>query len=177
MIGTARQKPKILAPRWLQFFFKCSSDTIHARHLPDAGFLFGQEIDKDALHGGDSDDQQPDGEFAEAQGTLGGGGEPELDLGGAEGNDIAMAEACGDLGMIIDGGEGIGGGAEEEAILLDEFDGQMVVPDAGFIQAEVVLRQAADMKRKMADDMGIARHFAGKNLELDHQYKRRSTTI
>ena len=33
------------------------------------------------------------------------------------------------------------------------------------------------MKWKMTDDFCVARHFAGKNAELDHQYRRRVTSI
>ena len=138
---------------------------------------FEQEVDEGALDGGDGEDEEPDGEFADAQGTLAGGREPETDFGGAESDDITITQTRGDLGMIVDGGEGIGGGAQKIAVAREEFHGEMVVPNAGIIQAEVILRKAADVERKMADDVGIARHFTGKNLQLDHQKLARSTSI
>ena len=45
---------------------------------------------------------------------------------------------------------------------------QMLVPDAVLLQAQVGGRGAPDAKRKMAGILFDARHFAGKNFELDH---------
>ena len=45
------------------------------------------------------------------------------------------------------------------------------------IEAQVIVRRAADVKRKTADDLNIARRFAGKNAELNHHQMRRATSI
>ena len=45
-----------------------------------------------ATGGGDGGQQRPDKSFAEAQAALAGGGEPELEFGRADGDDVAVAE-------------------------------------------------------------------------------------
>ncbi len=48
-----------------------------------------------------------------------------------------------------------------------------MVPDARRIEMQVIFRRAADVKRKMADDLSVARLLTGKDAQLDHQKRRR----
>ena len=97
------------------------------------------------------------------------GGEPELDFGGTEGDDVAVAKPRGSLRFFIDGRESVGGGLKDEAFVFLKFQREVVFPDSSILQAQIIFDRTADAKRKMADDPEVARPCAGNNVELNHQ--------
>ncbi len=102
--------------------------------IQSRGFLFQQPVNQDELEGGDGGKQQPDEKFAEAQAALARGGEPELDFGGAEGNDVAVAQPRGGLRLFVDGGKGFRRGVQSEAFCFLKFQREVVVPNAGVVE-------------------------------------------
>jgi hypothetical protein len=142
-----------------------------------AVFSFQETEDQKELEAGDGGEQRPEKNLAPMQAALARGGEPELDFGGAEGNEVTIAEPRGGLRLFIDGDKGIRRGVKEITFLFLEFQSEMVVPDTGLIEAQVIPRRATDAKRKMADDRCVARHLSGKNAQLNHQKMLRATSI
>jgi len=107
--------------------------------------------------------------------ALPGGGEPELQFGGTDRDDVAVAENCILNRRVVDGGERVCGGCEFEAFLFLKFQGEVLIPDTVIFQLQFVSRRATNAERKMASRRLGARFFAGKNVQLNHQKRRRGT--
>src|SRR5665213_279795 len=123
-----------------------------------ANRLFQQPVNQNELEGGDGGNQEPDGEFAEAQAALARWREPELDFHGAEGNDVAVAQPRGGLRLVVDGSKSSFKCLEGEAFVLLEFQHEVVVPNPRRVEAQVIIRRTTNVKRKTADDLDVARH-------------------
>src|SRR5215831_4724140 len=122
-----------------------------------------QPVDKKELESRDSDDQQPHPKFPDLETALGRRRQPELHFGGAERNDVAVTQAGFFLRLIVDGGKGIRSRLKEEAVRLFEIQNEVVVPDAGVVEDQIIFCRAPDAERKTADDLDVARHFARKD--------------
>ena len=91
--------------------------------------------------------------------------------------DVAVAEPRSSLGLFVEGDKGVRLGVKGEAFVFLKFQNEVVVPDAGVFKPQIIFHRPTNAKRKMADDPKFARHFAGKDAELNHQNKRRVTSI
>jgi hypothetical protein len=126
------------------------------------------------LGGGDGDDKRPDEKFAEAQTALTGGGEPELQFGGAKRDGVAVAENLILERPAVDGDQGARRNRKVETAAL-KFEREVLIPDAVIFELQMVFRRASDAERKMSDSRPAARLFSRKDIELNHQKIRRST--
>ena len=79
--------------------------------------------------------------------------------------------------LTVGGDKGLGFGFDDEARGGVEADGEMLVPDPLFFDAQIAYRVASDPYRKTAGNPYGARHFSRENFELDHQNIFRFTTI
>ena len=143
------------------------------------GFLIHADaapVNQGDLGGGDGGDERPDEKFAPAQAALPGGGEPELQFGGAKRDGVAVAEHLILKRRAVDGGQGARRDREMETAVL-QFEREVPVPDAIVFKLQMVFRRASDAERKMADNRLAARLFSRKDVELNHQKIRCSTLI
>ena len=117
------------------------------------------------MRGGDSGAaERPDEKFAQAQAALAGGGEPELEFGGAKGDDVAVAENLRFERLAVDGGQGVRRDRKLETFPPAEFQREVLVPDAVVIELQIIFRRAPDAERKMADNRLAARLFPERTL-------------
>jgi hypothetical protein len=125
----------------------------------------------------DGGQERPNESFPQPQATLARGRQPELQFGGAEGNDITVAEQRGLDRLMIDHDQGVLRGGEFETFPSVKFQGQMLIPRAVIIQLQVVPAGATDAKRKTADNRLAARPFSCQDMKFNHQKIRRGTWI
>jgi hypothetical protein len=139
------------------------------------GNLVEEGENQNKLPHGNQNQQGPDKVFTQAQAALRRGRKPKLELGRTDGDNVTIVQPLFFHLFAIDGGNGIGRGCHMKTILLFKFKSEVPVPNAVILQRQVVLGQASDVKRKMADDYPVARLFARKNVQINHQKIRRST--
>src|SRR5262249_49430307 len=130
--------------------------------------LINEEINEAELGCGDERDARPHQPFTPAQAALARFREPETQLQCTKLDGVTVAENGLLHGRAVDGGEGVCRWGEEEAVLGIEGKFKVLIPDAIVLQAQVGGCGAPYPKRKMADTRLGARHFAGKNFELNH---------
>jgi len=118
----------------------------------------------------------PDECFTQAQAALGGGGQPELELGGTKGDDVTRSENRGLNGSAVDGDQGVGRGSERETFQPIKFQREVLIPNAVVVELEIVPGRTADTERKTAGCRLSARLSSRKDVELNHN-QRRSTWI
>ena len=118
-----------------------------------------QPINQRDLGEANGGDERPDKQFAQAQAALTNGGEPELELHRADGDDVAVAEPGGLDGLVVDGSQGVGRGHEFEAFASLTFQREVPVPNTGVVQLQIISGGATDVKRETADNRLAARLF------------------
>ena len=121
------------------------------------------------MGGSDSRQQHPDECFTQVQAALAGGGKPELEFGGTEGDDVTIPKNRGLNGFAVDGGQGVWRGCERETFLLVEFQREVPIPNAVVVELQLVSRRTADAERKTAGCRLSARLSSRKNVELDRK--------
>lgn len=126
--------------------------------------LLQQPVDKRDLAQADADDKRPDEPFAQAQAALVVVADPETEFGRAGGDEVAIAQANGLNGHLVDGNNRPGVGRQGEALGPDQREFKVFVPDAIFLQLEIAARRASHPDRKTAGIPKNARLFAGKYL-------------
>ena len=107
--------------------------------------------------------------------ALAGGGKPELEFGGTDGDDVTIPKDCGLNGFAVDGGQGVGRGCERETCPPVEFQCEVLIPNAVVVELQFVARRSSDAERKTAGCRLDARLFAGKDVELYHHQILRGT--
>src|SRR6185436_18847532 len=109
--------------------------------------------------------------FADPHGFLVAAREPETNLHRAQFDQVAIAQHSLLDPLTIDDRQRLATRDEEESLASSEGDLQVAFPHAILVERESGARLATDSKRKTADHDVMARLFAGKDLELNHNPK------
>ena len=134
-----------------------------------------QPVNDGHLAEGDQTDGDPRKHLAEAQASLAGVAEPELELQRANLDMIAVAQHDLLNGLSIHAGQRVGPDLENQPLSGIEVNVKMIIPNARLLRSQVGRSAAPDPYRKMAGHPRGARHFSGQDLELHHYQSLRGT--
>ena len=109
--------------------------------------------------------------LAHPQASLASGAHPKTDSEGADFHGVAIAQNRFLNGQAVDGGESRRVRAQNKSARRINGEFQVDIPDS-FLLALQVRRRSPNLKRKMADNPFGARHFSGKDFQLNHYSNR-----
>src|SRR5438128_4329435 len=127
-----------------------------------------QSVNQDDLPGAQGGEGKPSEEFACPKAALAGFTEPELNLHGADFNQVTVAQDSLLHRLAVEARERARMRLQEESVRNLQMKFQVPVPNALLFQAQIGCAIAPDHKGKTAGEGRRGRLFTGKNLELDH---------
>ena len=171
---TAVPEPVNVALGFLAVAF-LSTAVARSRRAGHQSESMNQPVNDGHLAEGDQTDGDPRKHLAEAQASLAGVAEPELELQRANLDMIAVAQHDLLNGLSIHAGQRVGPDLENQPLSGIEVNVKMIIPNARLLRSQVGRSAAPDPYRKMAGHPRGARHFSGQDLELHHYQSLRGT--